>query len=293
MSLLSWSEDPAAARSPLPPLSTVQRSRGFPVPLLPFDALAADLAHFDLFYVPRRGFASSSGVPVDETVVVDWASRILRVVAGNLWSQESPLAFLDRHRAEVDASSDALQARAHREVEDYDDAEATFAAYDVPNALARPMLNAADHNPRWMEAEDRWGDLGERFRDQSVALSSTARSLAYPQARKYLLQNLRAAMAAPPGLPGPEAPSAVDATLGAFLAQFDDRPRLRRSDLGRAEGAPSFRRSKLYAAAAHRWGAPRVRDGYPTYYPQARLSERKEDKARDQGNDDCCQHSDC
>lgn len=275
VSLLEFACQPDAAANPLPPLDArkIRDSYGFPtrgawpVDLLPAAAIAEDLARDGLSFQRGRGYLDEDGARLDVDQVASLAVRVLVAAAEYLpWPRRAALEErlrLDREayedtRANVVAAYDGTDDVAASAFPDRLLASSTFTRHDL--AAVRAELAA-------LPAED---PDGVDWRPYEWALRQTADELrTSSSARRRLVDAIR------PHLPAPSSADPGEAV--AFLATFDDRDVLRRSELTalyREAGLPGgLSSADLRAAGDARWGAARKSAGHHVWRP-ARTTPR-------------------
>ncbi len=277
-SLSAWAADPDARPSPLPPLSA-RRSRivdgypertGWPVGLLPGEALAADLEARGYTYARGTGYAHhGQRVEVDE--VGRAVADVLRQAAAGL-PMPPGVEFLAA-RDRLTEESRAARLAAVETPEEEIPGGLGVVDYAVALDTSRPMRAAVRRRMARLSPEERAVDPRPR-RATADALECTAEDLmTSTRARAAVVSLIR------PHLPAPAAEDLGEDTeaASAWLASFDEEDVLRRSTLsvlyaeaGRPGDLPP---AALRALAAERWGEPRKARGHFIYRPaQARTA---------------------
>lgn len=271
-SLLDFAQAPDTADF-LPPLAQrfkvleygLTTNGGWPVGLLPLDALSADLARRGLRYRRSVGF-TIDGESVDGHRIASLAAAVLR---------EAAEALPPPRRVQIESATRELRAtisQARAELLARFDAAPTLLEQNPD--LLRTEMEKATALPRRLLAE-----LRQETIDSAEALAAEPDWRAYAAALRHtaadVLTSQRAARILGAALrsyvPAPEQDPEEEAAALAFLASLDARPSLRRSELGAlyAEaGSPgALALSALRTLAAERWGAPVKSHGHYLYRP--------------------------
>lgn len=273
MSLFKFAQAPDAVPNPLPPLDA-RKSRvadGFaqrgawPVDLLPAAALAQDLARLGVAF--RRGVGYlHDGARVEPDDVAFLAATVIEAAADEL--PRRPREAAQERMALAQAELDTARANALAKL----DALADDDTVDPDPAVVRSTYEMSTYSMRRFVAAARRDldtlpdDAGQSWLPYAAALEQTAAELrTSPGARRRLLDALR------PCLPAPAVAAPDLAALDAFLASFDARDVLRRSELsalyseaGRPGGLSS---ADLRNAGDNRWGVARKSAGHHVWRP--------------------------
>jgi hypothetical protein len=266
-SLLDYAYDPRSSASPLPPQSArrtrrehgFESLRGWPVDLLPAPALAVDLARRGVAFRRGTGYTVDGAYAEPDQVarlaadVVSDAAACLGGDSAALWrahaadleeaAESAYLASIDAHSGPDGLLADAVDS-------------ATVIAGGALLASVVRLLDEADVD-----------SIDTRVRREKWALRYTADDLRTSiAARARLLGAIR------PHLPEPSGEAEQNPALAlAFLASFDDRPAVRRSELAAlyAEaGSPGdLTPADLRELATARWSRPVKLRGHYTYRP--------------------------
>lgn len=254
LSLLDFCAVPSGP-SILPAPASRRKSLAFPVGLLPFPAIAEDLARRGLAYLNGSGYLLS-GDRLDASEAARLAAVVLE--EASLLLPEPRTATLKAHRDKISSDTPLDRARA---------AEAAPEGFErLASELAatgsRALLAGLDVALAEAHADDDAPDFtAERF-----ALKATADDLRTSSAaQRALLSGVR------PHLPAPESVSPDAASAAAFLAALDARPTLRRSELAflySEAGSPgALPPAELRRLAEERWGMAIKSSGHYTYRP--------------------------
>jgi hypothetical protein len=273
--LIAWTYCPTDP-CPLPPPSA-RRSRlgaygmvdlfGWPVGLLPMEAIAADLLGEGITFA--RGIGYTHGRErLDAEGVARRVTDLLDATAESL--PDPRLAEFRAWEADLRRVATAARDEALFDVENGLDVPllewAMFLDTSGPSRaslkVARERATAADH------AEDTPEVVRERaaIRQGLRATANEIRTSA--AARRSLIASLRPHLTA-----APAAPHEDTLVASEFLARYDGEAAVRRSSLVREygeAGAPgNLSPSDLRALATDRWGQPVRRRGHFTYRPGA------------------------
>ncbi len=265
-SLLDYTDSLGSMPSPFPPQSARKSRREYgyptlgawPVDMLPASALAVDLARRGVTFQRGTGYAVH-GTYREPDQIARMAADLLAEVAEAL--PVARVATLSAWIAETEAHVErAYFATMEDDTIPYDD---LGDALTTATAFAGSGLIAASHG---IESETEADELIEAERwaiRKTVAELQTSSTT-----RRRLLDAVR------PYLPTRSATDGIDlAPALAFLASFDERQTLRRSELSalysEADSPSSLPPAALRALAAERWGEPRMLHGFPTYRPSA------------------------